>query len=148
MDALLSLEGHILTIMDKLGPIREHLIQKDDHWESWDLQELVTNLGRYVDRNPLTTKPGVGSKNQQTQNHSDRRDRRHDQGEHDSGRDRRHESSMMGKTSDKPTPKCVFCTNKHYSDKCQKVFNKSSTNRSCASTMHPAIIRCRSANPK
>ena len=43
------------TLMDKLGPVREALIQKDDHWEKWGLQELVENLRKYVERNPLLT---------------------------------------------------------------------------------------------
>ena len=37
------------TLMDKLGPVREAIIQKDDHWEEWGLQELVENLRKYVE---------------------------------------------------------------------------------------------------
>ena len=51
--ALESSENSVYQIMDKLGPIRDYLIQKDDHWEEWGLQELVDNLERYVERNPL-----------------------------------------------------------------------------------------------
>lgn len=33
--------------MDKLGPVREVLVQKDDDWESWG------HLHKFVDRNPI-----------------------------------------------------------------------------------------------
>lgn len=39
--------------MDKLGPVREAVVQKDDDWEEWGLEELAENLGKYTDRNPL-----------------------------------------------------------------------------------------------
>jgi hypothetical protein len=56
MEALASAESNVYPIMDKLGPIREFLIQRDDHWEEWGLQDLVDNLERYVERNPLPTR--------------------------------------------------------------------------------------------
>ena len=56
MDALPAVEGHIHAIMDKLGGVREALIQKDDDWEEWSLTDLVRNLGKFVDRNPLSTR--------------------------------------------------------------------------------------------
>ena len=39
--------------MDKLGPVREVMAQKDDDWEEWGLEELVDNLRKYTDCNPL-----------------------------------------------------------------------------------------------
>ena len=33
--------------------MREILVQRDDHWEEWGLEQLVENLRRYVGRNPL-----------------------------------------------------------------------------------------------
>ena len=39
--------------MDKLGPARKLLVEKDDDWEEWGLEELMENLRKYVKRNPL-----------------------------------------------------------------------------------------------
>lgn len=46
------------TLMDKLGPVREILVQKDDDWEEWGLEQLVENLRRCVERNPLRDSEG------------------------------------------------------------------------------------------
>ena len=56
MGALSEVEGLTYTLLDKLGPIKEPIIMRDDNWESWKLQDLVTHLGKYVDRNPLSDK--------------------------------------------------------------------------------------------
>ena len=53
MDKLASAQSTVYTLMDKLGPVREVLVQKDDDWEEWDLKQLVDNLKKYVDRHPL-----------------------------------------------------------------------------------------------
>ena len=53
MKRLTSAQSMVYTLMDKLGPIREVLVQKDDDWEEWGLEELVENLRKYVERNPL-----------------------------------------------------------------------------------------------
>ena len=36
-----------------LGAIRDAMAQKDDDWKKWGLEELVENLRKYTDRNPL-----------------------------------------------------------------------------------------------
>ena len=41
--------------------MREALVQKDDEWEEWGLEELVESLRKYTDRNPL---PETSSQNQ------------------------------------------------------------------------------------
>ena len=43
----------VYTLMDKLGPVREIIAQQDDNWEDWNLEELVENIKRYIERNPL-----------------------------------------------------------------------------------------------
>ena len=53
MKRLTSVQSLVYTLMDKLGPVREVLVQKDDDWEEWGLEELVENLQKYVERNPL-----------------------------------------------------------------------------------------------
>ena len=52
MKKLQSAESYVYSIMDKLGPVREALAQKDDNWEEWGLDELVENLRKYTDRTP------------------------------------------------------------------------------------------------
>ena len=53
MGKLESAQSAVYTLMDKLGPVREVLVQKDDDWESWRLSELVEHLHKFVDRNPI-----------------------------------------------------------------------------------------------
>ena len=46
-------QTHVYSLMEKLGPVKEALVSKDDEWEEWDLEDLVENLRKYVDRHPL-----------------------------------------------------------------------------------------------
>ena len=52
MKKLEGSQSYVYSIMDKLGPVREAMAQKDDDWEEWGLEELVENLRKYTDRNP------------------------------------------------------------------------------------------------
>ena len=56
-----SAQSFVYSIMDELGPVREALVQKDDDWEEWGLEELVQSLRKYTDRNSL---PETSSQNQ------------------------------------------------------------------------------------
>ena len=55
LEKLASAQSMVYTLMDKLGPVREILVQKDidDDWEEWGLEQLVDSLRRYVKRNLL-----------------------------------------------------------------------------------------------
>ena len=53
MKKLASAQSMLYTLMDKLGPVREVLVQKDDDWEEWGLEQLVANLRRHVERSPV-----------------------------------------------------------------------------------------------
>ena len=53
MKKLEGAQSYVYSIMDKLGPIREAMAQKDDDWKKWGLEELVENLRKYTNRNPL-----------------------------------------------------------------------------------------------
>ena len=53
MKRITSAQSLVYTLMDKVGPVREVLVQKDDDWEEWGLEELVENLRKYVEKNPL-----------------------------------------------------------------------------------------------
>ena len=60
MKKLQSAQSHVYSIMDKLGPVTEALVQKYDDWEEWGLEELVDSLRKYTDRDPL---PETSSRN-------------------------------------------------------------------------------------
>ena len=53
MKTLHTAQSYVYTLIDKLGPVKETLVQKDDNWEEWNLEQLVENLRKYIDRNPL-----------------------------------------------------------------------------------------------
>ena len=48
--------------MDKLCPVREVLIHKDDNWEEWGLEDPVENLPKYVERNLFRDTEDTGRK--------------------------------------------------------------------------------------
>ena len=50
MNKLDSAQCLVYTLMEKL---REIIAQQDDDLEEWNLVELVENMKRYVERNPL-----------------------------------------------------------------------------------------------
>ena len=54
-------QSYLYSIIEKLGQVREALVQKDDNWVEWGLEELVESLREYTDRNPL---PETSSQNQ------------------------------------------------------------------------------------
>ena len=53
MKRLQGAQSYVYSIMDKLGPVRETMAQKDHVWEEWSLEELVENLRKYTDRNSV-----------------------------------------------------------------------------------------------
>ena len=53
VNKLQTAQSAVSTLMDKLGPVREVITQKDDKWEEWALEQLVEALRKFVDRNPL-----------------------------------------------------------------------------------------------
>ena len=50
MKRLTTAQSMVYTLIDKLGPVRDTLVQKNDKWKEWGLEELVENLQRYVER--------------------------------------------------------------------------------------------------
>ncbi len=90
--------------MDKLGPVREILVQRDDKWEEWGLEELTENLRRYVERNPLRDEES-SSKHPL----------------------RRKEPLLFGRSGEVPARRkfsCAYChSNDHFSTNCTKVLN-------------------------
>ena len=100
MNKIDSAQSTVYTLLDKLGPVREILAQRDDKWEDWKLDELVNNLRLYVERNPIPL--------QATSAFDDERPQRKDK-----------ERLLMFKH--KPNP-CVYCTSPdHKSMDCTQV---------------------------
>ena len=58
MKKIKTAQSHVYSLMDKLGPVKEALATKDDDGEEWDLEQLVENLRRYIDRHPLPAERG------------------------------------------------------------------------------------------
>ena len=119
MKKLESAESTVYTLMDKLGPVREIIAQKDDDWEEWGLEELVENLRKYVERNPLVESSGK----------SDHYKKGHEQ----NTKDRIHngwkrENSMLSSSNEnKKQTGCVYCgLRNHFSSDCQKVLDVAS----------------------
>ena len=146
MKKLQSAQSYVYSIMDKLGPVREAVAQKDDNWEERGLEELVENLRKYTDRNPLpeasvqiheAKKPGAN------------------QGNHLRGGDKMLMSGSNGQQPRQPPPPaaCVYCNSHHQrSLECSKTLEFASrreflkTNclcHNCASPGH-ATSQCRS----
>ena len=46
MGKLSAAQSHVYTLLDKLGPLREIITQKDDEWEEWRLEGLMDILKR------------------------------------------------------------------------------------------------------
>ena len=113
MKKLEGAQSYVDSVMDKLGPVREFMAQKDDDWEEWGLEKLVDNLRKYTDRNPL---PLVESNPPPTS----------DSGNQD-GRPKGEDKLLMsGGNSRQPQgpPPCVYCSLKnHRSSECTKILD-------------------------
>ena len=107
--------------MDKLGQVKEATAQKDKSWEEWGLVELVENLRKYTDKNPLpdATAPTQQETEKPVGNQGNNL--------------RRKESMLMSSPSLRqprqlPTPAaCVYCNSaQHQSLECTKVLDRAS----------------------
>ena len=111
MKKLEGAQRYVYSVMDKLGPVREVMAQKDDDWEKWGLEELVDNLRKYTDRNPLplveSNTPPISDSGNKT------------------GRPKGEDKLLMsGGNSQQPQgpPPCVYCGLKnHRSSECTKI---------------------------
>ena len=112
MKKLDSAQSYVYTLVDKLGPVKESLIQKDDDWENWDLLVLVENLEKYIDRHPMPSSETTGAKRRANEHPADWRQR---------------DKMMLANTMDRGRGKqnsCVFCDlSNHKSTDCHKVLD-------------------------
>ena len=96
--------------------MKEALVRKDDKWEEWELEELVENLRKYIDRNPLPeTDTGASPYSNLVKKRSEFQDWRNKQ------------DKMLFASTQKPqrkTPGYVYCgLPNHRSVNCLKVLN-------------------------
>ena len=107
-----SAQSYVYTLVDKLGPVKEGLIQKDDDWKNWDLLKLVENLEKYIDRHPLPSSEATGTNRRVNEHQADWRQR---------------DKMMLANTMDRARGKqnsCVFCElSNHKSTDCHKVLD-------------------------
>ena len=125
MKKLNTAQSTTYTLLDKLGPVREILTQKDDKWEEWGLEELVENLRRYVERNPLQvseeTKGSYVAGNQREQLRRADEQKRDDRGMtkkfHQQQQQQQQQNQRRGNV-------CVYCGQQnHRSNDCTKVLD-------------------------
>ena len=145
MKKLQGAQSYVYNIMDKLGPVRQAMAQKDDTWEEWGLEELVENLRKYTDRNPLPDTHTPSNEVKKPVENQESHQRRGDK------------LLMSGSTSrqlrQQQMPACVYCSShSHRSSECTKVLDVASrreflkSNRlcfNCARSGH-AAAQCRS----
>ena len=114
MGVLAEAQALVYPLFDKLGSTKEFIIQRDDDWFKWDLQQLVVNLERYCDRNPVVK--------EDTRNQASTRNSNQDKGvRRNDFKGARRDVNMMNKPP-QSQKKCVFCeTDKHPSYECDKV---------------------------
>ena len=110
MGKLSTAQCAVYTLMDKIGPVREVLVQKDDDWETWDLERLVEQLRKYVDRNPLRCEDGEDRNKHDSKNRGGWRDR---------------DKLLMGNGhGGNKRGRCIYCDSlEHTSLNCTKVLN-------------------------
>ena len=102
--------------MDKLCPVREVLIQKDDNWEEWGLEDPVENIPKYVERNPFRDSEDTGRKDDIPRNRPWRRGRGREKMLLEIGNNR------TLRRNQKPT--YVYCnSNAHFSHKYTKALD-------------------------
>ena len=100
---------------------------KDDDWEEWGLRDLVDNLERYIERNPLPNsnmlwRSHKGDREMNKPFHGGGGSRNFYGGERDKGRERRPDEktySMVEKTA----RNCFYCDAPHYSNQCNSVIS-------------------------
>ncbi len=109
MKKLETAQSAVYMLMDKLGPVREVLVQKDDDWETWGLTELVEHLNKFVNRNPIREEESEVPGKQDWKKRS-----RWDQ-----------EKLLFGNGEGRTKQKqCIYCESKeHTSVKCTKILD-------------------------
>ena len=111
MKKLDTAQSHVYSLMDKLGPVKEALVSKDDEWEEWDLECLVENLRKYVDRHPLPVEGTFMSNNSPAHKRCQ-----------ESKKEPRGSDRMLLAKNTKPC--CVYCgKDNHRSSECFKILD-------------------------
>ena len=146
MKKLQGAQSYVYNIMDKLGPVREAMAQKDDNWEKWGLEELVENLRKYTDRNPLPDSHTSSNEVKKPVANQGSHQRRGDKLLMSCSTSRQLRQQQM--------PACVYCSShSHRSSECTKVLDVASrreflkSNRLCFLKNAPTIAQGRGIRP-
>ena len=54
MGKLREINGYVRTTIDRLPGIRSDLVRNDEEWQKWKFPELVEELTKWTERNPIT----------------------------------------------------------------------------------------------
>ena len=94
-------EGLVLSTLEKLPGIKPDLTRNDEKWEMWTFDELLTELRIWLKRNYVDHSMG-SLVNEKVPDHIKYR-------------------SKSFLTSAKRGPRCFYCPDKHWPDKCDRV---------------------------
>lgn len=86
-----------MSTLNKLPHVKPDLVRVDDNWEGWEMEVLISNLQAWLKRNKCED----GQKSHVYV-----------------GERRNKERSYYGGEG-KPKPKCIFCSEEHWSDECK-----------------------------
>ena len=118
----------VYPLFDKLGSIKEYIIQRDDDWFNWNLSHLVNALEKYCDRNPVTEDIKKDSRSSYKNDRGTNRD-----GWKGHRKEHGLKSTEDTKSKSKFNHKCVYCEDSHPSYQCTTVLDVAS--RSCSDSI-------------
>ena len=97
------LRGFVISTLNKLPQVKPDLVRTDDNWESWRMEDLMSNLQGWLKRNRMEEQPGTVRENQKKE---------------------RHWYTAKGDDKSQPdqnktTPVCLYCKQGHWGDRCE-----------------------------
>ena len=92
-----KLQGFVMSTLNKLPHVKPDLVRVDDNWEEWEMEILISNLQAWLKRNKCED----GQKSPAYMSERRKKERSYYGGE------------------GKPKPKCIFCSEEHWSDECK-----------------------------
>ena len=94
-----KLQGFVMNTLNKLPHVKPDLVRVDGSWEEWEMGALINNLQAWLKRNKC------------------------DDGFKPPSDIRKRERNWYGGDG-KPKPKCIFCSEEHWSDECKRVVTR------------------------
>ena len=97
-----TISGLVMTTINKIPHVRPDIVRTDDSWESWTMDQLITNLQKWLKRNkPDETTEKAFDKQRREKNWY-----------------ARGQEEPQASATNKRGPLCIFCQENHWGDKC------------------------------